>query len=336
MALANDYWRSDASTGETNYDKALAEFAIAQRGLPNDAEICGLIGQVQRHQGKWAESTEHLQRAVSLDPNSVERWHRLFYNYELTRNYPAAHEALEHTIALAPAASRWRYGEHRAFLHLYWKGDLSDIERIPTPPQDDPAGPHTEEMWDIKIYLHKYDEAEKIVLDDKRETLSWGSFAGAPKSLLLGRTYFYQKEGVKARAAFEAARLPFERSVQANRRDPDQRMFLAEAYARLGRKEDALREARRAAEIIPESKDAYFGIGLLTHLAEIYVMVGEFDLALPIIQHSLASPAGLFASDLRFDPVWDPIRVDPRFLKLLEQPEVVLHLPSPTAPKTAL
>lgn len=336
MALANDDWRSDASIGESNYDKALAEFAIAQRGLPNDAEICGLIGQVQRHQGKWAESTEHFKRAVSLDPNSVERWHRLFYNYELTRNYPAADEALEQTIALSPTASRWRYGVHRAFLHLYWKRDLNEIERIPSPPQDDPAGPHTEEMWTIKTYLHKYDEAEKILLDDQRETLSWGSLAGAPKSLLLGRTYCYQHEGVKARAAFEAARSALEYSVQAKPRDPDQRMCLAEADARLGRKEDALREARRAAEIIPESKDSYLGVGLLTRLAQIYVIVGEFDLALPIIQHSLASPAGLFASDLRFDPVWDPVRADPRFLKLLEQPEVVLQLPIPTAPKTAL
>ncbi|MBA3832591.1 MAG: hypothetical protein H0X34_12000 [Chthoniobacterales bacterium] len=178
----------------------------------------------------------------------------------------------------------------------------------------------------IKTYLHKYDEAEKILLDDKRETLSWGSLAGAPKSLVLGRTYFHQKEVAKAQAAFEAARLALERSVQANPRDPDQRMFLAEAYARLGRKEDALREARRAAEIIPESKDAYFGIGLLTHLAEIYVTVGERDLALPIIQHSLASPAGLFASELRFDPVWDPIRADARFLNLMQQPDHVFRV----------
>jgi tetratricopeptide (TPR) repeat protein len=323
MALANDYWRANSSTGEIDYEKALAEFALAQRGLPNDAEIQGLIGQVERHQGKWAESTEHLKKAVSLDPNSVERWHRLFYNYELTRNYSAADEALEHTIALAPPVSRWRYGEHRAFLHMYWKGDLSEVERIPPPPQEDPAGPHTEEMWSIKIYLRKFDEAEKVVLNDTRETLSYGNLAGAPKSLLLGRTYFYQKEGAKAQAAFEAARLALERSVQATPRDPDRRMSLAEAYARLGRKDDALREARRAVEIIPESKDAYFGVWLLNDLAQIYVMVGEFDLALPIIQHSLATPAGLFAGDLRFDPVWDPIRGDPRFQNLLAQPDVV-------------
>ena len=66
-------------------------------------------------------------------------------------------------------------------------------------------------------------------------------------------------------------------------------------------------------------------------------MVGEFDLAVPFIQHSLVSPAGPFASDLPFDPVWEPIRVDPRILELLEQSAVVVHhLPPPTAPEATL
>jgi len=60
--------------------------------------------------------------------------------------------------------------------------------------------------------------------------------------------------GRKSAGGVRGGALALERSVQANPRDPDQRMFLAEAYARLDRKEDALREARRAAEIIPESK----------------------------------------------------------------------------------
>nr|MBA3543660.1 hypothetical protein [Chthoniobacterales bacterium] len=117
MALGLDYWRVALGADDFDYGKALEEFAIAQRGLPNDAEICGYIGRVERHQGKWAESTAHLKKAASLDPNSVEPWHRLFYNYELTKNYAAAAEALDRAIALAPVASRWRYADHRAFLH---------------------------------------------------------------------------------------------------------------------------------------------------------------------------------------------------------------------------
>ena len=235
MALGLDLWRPNASIGEIDYEKTRAEFALAQRGLPNDAEICGLIGQVERHQGKWAESTEHLKRAVSLDPNSVERWHRLFFNYELMRNYPAAEEALEHTIALAPIEDRWTYLWHRAFLHIFSKGDLSELERVSDPSPEDPR-PHTEERSGFKIYLRKYPEAEKIVLSDKRETFSWGGLNGAPKSLVLGRIYFYMKDQAKARAAFESARATLERSVAAKPRDSDQRMFLAEAYARLGQK----------------------------------------------------------------------------------------------------
>ena len=154
---------------------------------------------------------------------------------------------------------------------------------------------------------------------DKSETLSYGTIGGAPKSLILGRTYFYQKDERKARAAFDAARLTLEHSVEEKPRDPDQHMFLAEAYARLGRKDDAIREAKSAAKMIPESKDPYAGIVMQCHLAETYVMVGEFDVALPIIQHCVTTPAGFFVNDLRLDKFWDAIRSDPRFQQIVAQ-----------------
>jgi tetratricopeptide (TPR) repeat protein len=317
LALALDYWRANLGTAEIDYDKALAEFALAQRGLPNDAEIYGLLGQVQRHRGRWMESTDNFKRAALLDPNSVERSHRLFGNYYWTRNYAAADEALTHTLALAPAASRWRYKQQRAFLHLFWKGDVSEIEQLDPPPADDPAGPHTEEVVACKILQHDYRQAEKIVLSDEREVFAWGSLSGAPKSLVLGRIYLYAKNDAKARTAFEAARVTLEHSLEANPLDANQRMFLAEAYAGLGRKEEAIREARHAAEMIPESKDAYYGIDLQNKLVRIYVLTHEFDLALPIIEHSLGMPAGFFVNDLRFSPFWDDVRRDPRFQKLL-------------------
>ena len=96
------------------------------------------------------------------------------------------------------------------------------------------------------------------------------------------------------RAAHESARTTLERSVAAKPRDPDQRMFLAEAYARLGHKEEAIREARLAAEIVPENKDPFFGADLQESLASVYVMVGEFDQALPIFEHLLTVPLDAF------------------------------------------
>jgi len=326
VALGMDYWRADASTGDIDYGKALAEFTIAQRGLPNDADIDECIGRIQRHQGRWPESTAHLKRAVSLDPNSVERWHRLFFNYELTRNYTAATQALDRTMALAPPVSRWRYQLHRAHLQMFWKGDLDEISRIPPPPPDDPAGPHTEEVIEFNISLRRYAEAEKTALREPRKVFSYGTLSGAPKSLVLGRIYFYMRDEAKARTAYELARPVLERSVQAHPRDADQGMFLAETYARLGRKDEAIREARRAAEIIPESKDAWLGASLQRDLAGVYVMVGEIDQALPMIKHVLDVPSFFFVNELRLDPLWEPIRQDSRYQQILQGGEKVIKV----------
>jgi TolB-like protein/Tfp pilus assembly protein PilF len=324
LALALDYWRPNSNTGEIDYERALTEFWIAQRGLPNDAEICGFIAQVERHQGKWPESTGHLKKAISLDPNSVERWHRLFYNYELTRNYTAAAAALEHTIALSPQEDRWTYEWHRSFLNFFRNGDLSEIERVPPPPPNDVGRSHTEEMFGFKMLLRKYDEAEKLLLSDSRDIFWWGNMHGAPKSLLLGRVYSRSGQRDKARAQFEAARVFLEQAIAARPRDADAHINLAEAYAGLGRKNDAILAARRATEIIPESKDPWYGAAELSDLAQIYVTVGEFDLALPIIEHCLSTVSPIYRSQLRFQPAWDPVRNDPRFQELIARSDVVI------------
>jgi len=80
-----------------------------------------------------------------------------------------------------------------------------------------------------------------------------------------------------------------------------------------------MREAERAAEIIPVSKSAWIGRGLQEELARIYVMLGEPDRALPILAHLLAEPSDLHAQALRFNPDWDELRSDPRFRQLLKQ-----------------
>ena len=319
IALGQDYWRAGVETGEIDYEKALAEFALAQRSLPNDPDIYGSIGRIQRHQGKWVKSTENLKKAAALDPNSLERWHRLFANYEFTHQYPEAAEALDRVIALAPPTSRWRYLLHRAHLRLYWKGTLDDTAQLPAPPPDDADGAHTEEMARLKIDLREFAEAEKIVMSDPREVFAWGKWVGAPKSFVLALIYALMDDKVRAVAACETALPKLEAAVNAHPRDTSQRMDLAETYARLSRKEDALREARTAAETIPESKDAWLGIEVQTGLARIYFLVGEIDSALPIIRHSLDTPGGLYRNELRVDPFWDGLRGDSRFRQILAE-----------------
>ena len=78
--------------GDNNYDAALKEFEIAQRGLPNESEVYLAIGAIQRRQGKWAESTANLEKAASLNPKDTWPLQNLAFNYQMLRNFDAANK----------------------------------------------------------------------------------------------------------------------------------------------------------------------------------------------------------------------------------------------------
>ena len=87
--------------------------------------------------------------------------------------------------------------------------------------------------------------------------------------------------------------------------------------AGLGRKDDALREGRRAAELMPPSKDSINGALIMRQLAVIYAWVGEKELAIDQLQRTSQVPGGSSYGHLRLWPHWDPFRDDPRFEKIV-------------------
>src|SRR5438874_3799273 len=90
--------------GDNNFDAALREFEIAQQGLPNESEVYLAIGAIQRRQGKWAESTASLEKAVSLNPKDIWSLQNLSFNYQMLRNYDAANKTIDRALALDPTA----------------------------------------------------------------------------------------------------------------------------------------------------------------------------------------------------------------------------------------
>jgi serine/threonine protein kinase/Flp pilus assembly protein TadD len=320
VALGLDYWRSNARAGEIDYEKTLHEFALAEKRLPNDPEVATFLARVERHQGKWPESTAHLRKSVALDPRSVEAWHRLFSNYQLTKNFAAAEDALDHVFALAPAEDRWTYQEQRAWLHMLWHGDLTDLKKLTPPPANDLKGLRTQELFADAVLLRDYGAAEEALLRDLHETFSDESV----KESYMGQLASYRGQPAQARKYYESARIVLERAAVANPRQAQIHAHLGQAYAGLGRSEDALREARVATEILSESKDAWFGVDMLTELAATYAMLGQVEQAIPLLEHSLRTPGGVFRNELRFDPCWDPLRTDARFNELIAKPDVIV------------
>jgi hypothetical protein len=89
--------------------------------------------------------------------------------------------------------------------------------------------------------------------------------------------------------------------------------------AGLGEKDGAIAEGRRAVELQPESQDALDGPKMTVALAQIYAWTGETDQALQLIDQSLSTPNGVTVSFLALDPMWDPLRDDPRFQALIDR-----------------
>jgi hypothetical protein len=132
----------------------------------------------------------------------------------------------------------------------------------------------------------------------------------------VGRTF---GDDTAARKAFAAARIEVERTV---REQPDYGpalCMLGLIDAGLGRKEEAIREGRRASELLPVAKDATNGTHIIHMLGIIYAWTGEKDLAIEQIAATLQVPSVLSYGELKLHPFWDPLRGDPRFEKLVEE-----------------
>ncbi|HEY2614237.1 MAG TPA: tetratricopeptide repeat protein [Chthoniobacterales bacterium] len=303
--------------GDRDYEKALAEFAIAQRGLPNDAEVYVALAAIERRQGKWKESTANFEKAASLSPKDATVLENLGINYEATRNFEAADKIFDEGIAAAPHSFNLR--GLKAKLALDWKGDFSVGEKMlaKVPPGMDPDGIVSMGRMSILILQRKFPEALEILQRLPMETLHDEGGGAIPKTFLEGTLYCLMGEKSKGREALERARVALEKSIQDTPDDANHHAILGDVFAELGRKEEAIREGKRAVELLPEAMDAFDGPTMTITLAQIYAWTGESDLALQLIEHSLTTPAGITVPILKLDPVWDPIRNDPRFQLLL-------------------
>jgi len=305
--------------GDRDYERALAEFEIAKRGLPNEAQAYMAIGAIQRRQGRWVESTANLEKAAELDPKNSSVLVNLGYNYMATRNFEAADKIFDRGIEAAPES--FGSGALKSELAMRWKGDLSVAEKelASVPAGVDPQGLVTLGRAGVLTLQRKFKEALQVIQQFRGETLLVRASTTSPKASLEGTLYLFLDDKVNAHSAFERARIIAERLVRESPDDAARHGQLGLILAGLGQKDAAIAEGKRAVELLPESQDAFDGPEVTAVLAQIYAWTGESDEAFRLLDHLLVVPNGITVHYLKLDPVWDPLRKDPRFQVLIDK-----------------
>lgn len=175
--------------GERDYARALSEFAIAQRGLPNDADIPRAIGAIERRQGKWEESTKSYREAVSLNPRDAVLIRNLALNYAATRDYSLAAETFDRAVALAP--QDFEMNALRAWVDVHWKGDFTRFDKLlETAASSADASPVAAlARFNVQFFQRRYDEALAALAKTPFENLRGATSAPLPKSFLAAQVH---------------------------------------------------------------------------------------------------------------------------------------------------
>ncbi|HET7063435.1 MAG TPA: tetratricopeptide repeat protein [Rudaea sp.] len=307
------YW------GSRDYAQALREFAEAQRLEPNVASIALASAFIYRRQGNWQASLDENARAAALDPLDPQARSGMAYTLALVRRYAEAQDAMDRTLAISPEF--WDAVSGTALIAVFWKGDTAMAQKAISRITDSggPRGSVTFVRFEVAMWSHDFDAALAALAGTPERIHTNPGHVLLATDLLRAQALEAAGRNAPALAAYEKAIRALERDLKLQPAEPSLHAFLGRAYAGVGRKEDAMREGRRAVELLPVKDDAFGGPFYLAELAKTYARLGNADEAIPLIRELLAMPAGLTVSvpALKIDPAWDPIRHEPRFEVLL-------------------
>ncbi|PYK27746.1 MAG: hypothetical protein DME59_03940 [Verrucomicrobia bacterium] len=317
------YW------GYSDYARARAELAVAQQSLPNNPRVYELAGLIDRRQGRWAEATHNLERACEIDPQNIPYLITLATTYLRLHDYDQMARVMDRIISLQPDRNKPRI--IRAGIEGDRRADTRPVRAaIERALANEPGA--AEDPWiagirlDLALCDRDLETAGSIAAAlPLKQTLDAGFNQGS-RDFWLGVVARLKGDTVAAHAAFMKVRTKLEEELRVHADNMDLLFDLGLIDAALGRKEEALSAGRRAMELraraLPTAQDPMFGsytneASVKRSFAMICAWAGETDLALEQLEATTKNPGGPSYGELRLDPMWDPLRGDPRFEKIV-------------------
>jgi tetratricopeptide (TPR) repeat protein len=314
--------------GTGDFDRALTELSQAEQLMPNSAEVWQTRGMIYKRQNKLRERIAALRRAETLDPRDTNGLGLLMFTLRAVRDWPEAIQTRYRIWALLPEVPR-RMKFVNAFDEFRLTGKMDSLKQVtsqaPTGREHDTQEEYLLYGFEVAMLARDFVTAERLL----RELPANGVEGPHPK-VMLEALLAVARGGDRAgmERALISARREIEKLLAASPNDSGMYSNLGLIDAFLGRKNDAIREGRRAVEMWPpdsmlEKNDASAALAL------IYAWTGESDRAIELIEHLLTVPAVMFPeticnmtiSELKWRWEWDPLRKDPRFQKIIMGPE---------------
>lgn len=298
-----------------DYGRALNQFGIARKVLPNDIRALEGIAYIQRRRGNCEAALNGLRKALLLSPRDLRIATEIANTLSMMRQYQEADQYYELAIKLAPdQISPYLYKIDNYYL---WDGgtkraDLT-FQRLP------PTENNIDLYWiQHSIYLRDY--AAAISRIESTEVQIFDEQNGfVPKEQLLGTAYKLSNQSERALHYYRQAREILESNLKRNPHDPRILSSLGLVYAALGDTDQAIEKGRLGVEVVPMEKNFVEGTFRGMDLAKIYVVTGRYDAAIDVLERLLAKPGFISIKLLQLDPEYERLYQLPRFRKLMER-----------------
>jgi TolB-like protein/cytochrome c-type biogenesis protein CcmH/NrfG len=305
-----------------DFDRALAELTVAHERAPNDGNILLAIGLVQRRQGKLDDSINVQQQAAKLDPLNEDIWVNLGRSYRGIREFGRAHAMFDRALTINPNDTDILGQKAETYLA---QGDLDSSWRLVSgfkfSPRTIIGGGVRPHSFSVQLLLDRrqFNDAIALLSSTLATEKNLPPLLVAAAHARLGDLHLLKGDSAES----QALHLQAQRELKTLRTQGDNGLFLVdtliELEARLGHKHEVEHEAdtllqrtRKDAWRIPLSEEV---------VARAYAILGDADRAIPLLKDALSAPCqeALTPALLRLNPLWDPLRNDPRFQELIAQ-----------------
>jgi TolB-like protein/cytochrome c-type biogenesis protein CcmH/NrfG len=317
MEGAGDYYYY----GYRDYARATEQYLRLAQLRPNDPVMYYSLALIQRRQGRWADAMENFHRALQLDPSNLSYGIQVLQFLSSTRHNDEAEALARHLVQAFPQEFDAAWFESIA--PFFARGDTTEMDAFARRTFEPSKAAQFNYALRVNARL-RGDFAEAVRLDrEQRYNDSYGETHWS-QDVVAALTLADAGDQPAARARAAAALDEMKAELELQPANATLWSALAVAHALRGEKDDALRCAQKAVDLLPESRDALDGPGTSLVRASVLARVGEKDQALAEFARLLQ--VGFGANIYMARGIWtfvsfQPLRGDPRFEALLKDPK---------------